>query len=246
MDEKHPAWTRTRIGRNRFHWVAYDDRFGSDSPRIVDQGYATSLPEADTAARSALAEAGMFQARRMSTAYRPAPRKDAEPAPTRPARPKPERPREYLYTRRTDEVDDDILIAAHLILKKTPRKIYVTRKSFGADQVGSEDEAWSENEPGLALDRPKLEQDGSIYSAGHRSSDFFTSRDRALGDAVSSGPDAARRLGLHAPFSVEDIKVAYRRKALAAHPDRGGQPGDFQAIEVAYRRLLREAQATES
>ena len=35
MAEKHPTWTRTRVGRNRVHWVAYDDR--SESGDRVDR-----------------------------------------------------------------------------------------------------------------------------------------------------------------------------------------------------------------
>ena len=78
MSEKHPAWTRTRVGRNRVHWVAYDDRADSEDRRVVDQGYATSLLEADDAARAAWgagsAVARVSPSRAVSSAvYRPRP-----------------------------------------------------------------------------------------------------------------------------------------------------------------------------
>jgi DnaJ-domain-containing protein 1 len=244
MPLKHPCWTRSRVGRNRVHWVAYDDRDGSEGRQILDQGYAASLPEADAAARSSLAALGIYQARRMSTSFRPS-ATEKPPRPDPPERPRPTRPRAYLYTRRPGD-HDETLLAAHLILKKTAKRVYVTRKSCGPDQVGTEDETWSEDEPAIALDRLKLERDGSVYSSGHRLSDFYTSRERAIGDSEHRAASAFQRLGIRPPATLDDIKAAYRRKALEAHPDRGGDPADFQAVEAAYRRLVAEAQGSET
>ena len=250
MPEKHPAWTRARVGRNRVRWVAYDDRPGSGEAEVVGEGYAASLPEADSAARSKLASLGMYQARRMSSSTRPAPtpRPDREP-PERPTR-KPnqarERPPEYLYSRRPGDPGSAPLIAAHRVLKKTPRRVHTTRRSIGPDQVGSEDERWDEVEASLALDRTKLDREGSATATGQRLVEFFKTREAAEGDAEPLGRDATRKLGLRPPFSVDDLKVAYRLKALDAHPDRGGSPEEFQAVEIAYRRLLREAQAPDA
>ena len=208
----------------------------------MGKGYAASLREADVAARETLAAAGMYQSRRASSRLRP-------PQVSRPDRPKvgarspANRPRDYLYTRRLGE-GEEFFVAAHLILRKTAKRVYVTRKSCGPDQLGTDDERWADDEPALALDRAKLERDGSVYSSGHRLSDFFATREAALGESDSLGIAAFRVLGIHSPASVEDIKAAYRRKALDAHPDRGGSPSEFQAVEAAYRQLLREAQAS--
>jgi hypothetical protein len=244
MSAKHPTWTRSRVGRNRVHWVAYDDRADAEDRRIVDQGYAASLAEADAAARSALAEAGMFQARRMSTAFRPAVRNDREKAP-RPARPVQARPREYLYTRQVDDQDDGPFVAAHLVIKKTPKKVYVTRRSCGPDQIGTEDESWGPDERTIGLDRARLMKDGSVYTRSFPQSDFYATREAAMGGSPGR-EQAFGVLGIRAPCTVADIKGAYRQKALEVHPDRGGSPGDFEAVEAAYRRLLREAQVLES
>jgi len=38
--------------------------------------------------------------------------------------------------------------------------------------------------------------------------------------------------------SPAEIKIAYRRRALETHPDKGGKPGEFEAVARAYRMLL--------
>jgi hypothetical protein len=45
-------------------------------------------------------------------------------------------------------------------------------------------------------------------------------------------------LGIHANATKEEIKIAYRRRALETHPDKGGKPGEFEAVANAYRVLL--------
>jgi hypothetical protein len=46
-------------------------------------------------------------------------------------------------------------------------------------------------------------------------------------------------LGLTARASVEDVKSAYRRRALTLHPDRGGDAAQFRALHAAYEEALR-------
>ncbi len=249
MSEQHPAWTRKRVGRNRVHWVAYNDRVESPDRRIIDQGYATTLPEADSAAKAALAAAGLYQARRLSTGFGGSrPRVPAEKA-ERPARPAPRppqsRPREYLYTRRHSDQDESPLIAAHLVVKKTAKRIYVTRRTIGPDQIGTDDENWTSDEKTIPLDRIRLEREGSVYSSGHRHSDFYTTRDAAIGENPASGPEPFVVLRLRPPCTLDEIKDAYRTRAKEVHPDRGGSPTDFQAVEAAYRRLVQEAEVAE-
>lgn len=250
MFDKHPTWTRTRVGRSRVHWVAYDDRPGGESPpEIIDQGYAASLPEADTAARAALAERGMYQARRLSKGFGPTVRRTQDQAEKPKSRPsfEPIRRREYLYTRHHDDDSDDRpIVAAHLITGRTPRRISVTRKSCGPDQLGTEDETWGENEPTIALDRAKLERDGSVFAGNFRQSEFYPTLEAALGEAAHRPQLAYAHLGISPPCTIDEIKAAYRQRAFEVHPDRGGPPGAFRAVEAAYRRLLREAQAPEA
>ena len=252
MFQKHPTWTRTRFGKDRVHWVAYDDQPGAEGCVTIAQGYAAGLNEADAAARAALAEAGMYAARRTSRGFgRPlAKPKTADEATTpraaRPPKVERARPREYLYTRHVVEGDDWPFAAAHLVVKRTPRRTYVTRRSCGLAQLGTQDEAWGDAEATVALDRAKLLQDGSAFAKNYRQSEFAVTVDRALGEFAGRRHPAYKALKLAAPCTVDEIKVAYRLRAFEAHPDRGGTPDDFRALEAAYRRLLREAQAPEA
>lgn len=254
MFQKRPTWTRSKVGKGRVHWVAYDDQPGAEGCVTLAQGYAASLPEADAAARAALAEAGMFAPRRTSRGFGrrpggPGPKGAGAEAPPRPARPKPAerpRPREYLYTRHVAEGDDWPFAAAHLVVKRTPRRTYVSRRSCGLAQLGTEDETWAEAEPTVALDRAKLLQDGAAFAKNYRQSEFAVTVDRALGEFAGRRHPAYRALKLAPPCTLDEIKAAYRLRAFEAHPDRGGTPDDFRALDAAYRRLLREAQAPEA
>lgn len=53
---------------------------------------------------------------------------------------------------------------------------------------------------------------------------------------------AYETLGLTSSASVADVKRAYHRKALHAHPDKGGDTAEFQAIAAAYETLMRQGQ----
>ncbi len=45
-------------------------------------------------------------------------------------------------------------------------------------------------------------------------------------------------LSLLPPYSLDDVKSAYRAKALETHPDRGGTIGEFLKIQEAYERAV--------
>jgi hypothetical protein len=47
-------------------------------------------------------------------------------------------------------------------------------------------------------------------------------------------PPCMAVLGLLPPYTLEDVKAAYRVKVLEAHPDRGGDVAEFYKIEEAY------------
>src|SRR6478736_5926551 len=45
-------------------------------------------------------------------------------------------------------------------------------------------------------------------------------------------------LGLLPPLELEDVKAAYKAKALEHHPDRGGNPSQFIRVKDAYEQAL--------
>ncbi len=45
-------------------------------------------------------------------------------------------------------------------------------------------------------------------------------------------------LGLLPPYTLSDVKSAYRAKALATHPDRGGASDDFIKIHPTYQQAM--------
>jgi hypothetical protein len=45
-------------------------------------------------------------------------------------------------------------------------------------------------------------------------------------------------LGLAPPYALEDVREAYRQRALSAHPDRGGNADDFNRLSEAYDRAI--------
>ena len=52
-------------------------------------------------------------------------------------------------------------------------------------------------------------------------------------------PECMAILGLLPPYLLDDVHKAYKARALAVHPDRGGSQADFLALQEAYE----EAQA---
>jgi hypothetical protein len=60
-------------------------------------------------------------------------------------------------------------------------------------------------------------------------------QDNATSDAR---PDFLVTLGLSFPCSPEDVKQAYFAKAKRAHPDAGGRPEEFVALNEAYEKAV--------
>lgn len=46
--------------------------------------------------------------------------------------------------------------------------------------------------------------------------------------------------------TADELKRAYRMKAMTMHPDRGGDPNDFQSLSIAYRELTFACEAGSS
>jgi hypothetical protein len=60
---------------------------------------------------------------------------------------------------------------------------------------------------------------------------------------ATSGESAERThfqqvLGLPPVYTLDDIKAAYRRQVMLAHPDRGGRAEDFERLQAAYEKAV--------
>jgi len=49
--------------------------------------------------------------------------------------------------------------------------------------------------------------------------------------------DLYEELGVDKEVTPESLKDAFRRRAQATHPDKGGAPGEFEAVKAAYEVL---------
>lgn len=61
----------------------------------------------------------------------------------------------------------------------------------------------------------------------------------ASGRAAPFPSSALSHLGLHLPCTKDDIRRAFKRMALKAHPDTGGSHEQFLKLKLAYEQALR-------
>jgi DnaJ-domain-containing protein 1 len=145
-----------------------------------------------------------------------------------------------LYSASESDRPGEVAVARHRIVRQNPRKIHVDREPF-------REEEWTSREEGgpdapkprtLAVDRDALRRQGR---APHRGSFFYASEEDGIRDvhaALTSKHAWCASLGVKFPCSAESVKAAYRRLARTTHPDAGGDPAEFRAVEQAYRDAL--------
>ena len=90
------------------------------------------------------------------------------------------------------------------------------------------------NEFQALLDAAMAENDATEVSPPPPSFDPCLQRWQEL-QAV---PACLRTLGLLRSCNVAEVKRAFRREALRAHPDQGGSVSAFIAVQSAYRAAL--------
>jgi len=63
------------------------------------------------------------------------------------------------------------------------------------------------------------------------------SRDKSLGILAISNEDPHDVLGLPKNASINDVKKAFRKLVITAHPDKGGSREEYDRIFAAYSLL---------
>lgn len=82
------------------------------------------------------------------------------------------------------------------------------------------------------LSRSDRHRNVALWSAGMRA--YPDGPPAAMPAAHSARPEFMVTLGLLPPYTEEDVHKAYKVKAAAAHPDRGGSKDDFVRLQEAY------------
>jgi hypothetical protein len=157
----------------------------------------------------------------------------------------------FLYSATGREPPDSlghVAVARHRIVRQNARKIHVACDPFDEDEWarrgagGGESSGDVPKSRTLAVDRVTLRTEGRFRCRhGHRELTFYASEEDGIRDveaALTAKYAWCATLGVRFPCSADSIKTAYRRLAMAAHPDAGGDPAEFRTVEQAYREAL--------
>ncbi|WP_337173685.1 hypothetical protein [Paludisphaera sp.] len=134
----------------------------------------------------------------------------------------------------------EVTVARHRIVRRTAGKMYIDREPYREEDLPGDGagDAEAPKAPSLSIDRETLRREGRVT---HHGTDFYVSEEKGVqgvhADLASRHPWSVV-LDVGFPCSRESIKAAYRRLAREKHPDAGGKPAEFQAVERAYREAL--------
>jgi hypothetical protein len=157
----------------------------------------------------------------------------------------------FLYAatgREPPDAPGRVAVARHRIVRQNARKIHVDCEPFDEDEWARRAEGAGESSGDapktrtLAVDRATLREEGR-FRCRHARRDliFYASEEDGIRDveaALTAKYPWCATLGVRFPCSAASVKTAYRRLAIASHPDAGGDPAEFRAIERAYREAL--------
>jgi hypothetical protein len=227
-------WSRAKVGKDRVYWFAMEALtscwWSYNNNNIIGEGYVKSFEEAE---HRAILVAG-FGVTRIGCHAALSRHKELvrEERAKKGAKRSEANIKEYLY------YGDLPTRYAHLVLKKTRRRYYVTRQSLPVEWLGTDKEKWENpyHDSDVVVDRAAIEKSGSVYS--RRLYEYLYLR---LEDLTVANRDTIRfpSLGLTGDFTEQDLRQAYRSKAKEVHPDRGGSTMAFCAVEEEYRQAMR-------
>jgi len=157
----------------------------------------------------------------------------------------------FLYSATMRDPPDPLVhvtVARHRIVRQNARKIHVDCDPFDEEdwaRRGERDVDSAGDAPKartLAVDRLTLRTEGR-FRCRHAQRDltFYASEEDGIRDveaALTVKHGWCAKLGVRFPCSADSIKAAYRRMSMTLHPDAGGDPVEFRAVERAYREAL--------
>jgi hypothetical protein len=153
----------------------------------------------------------------------------------------------YAATER-DDTPGGVAVARHRIVKQTAAKIHVDCEPFDEEewrrraQLAEESPADTPKTRTLAVDRATLRKEGRFRCRdAYREVTFYASEEDGIRDVEADLTERhawCAALGVRFPCSADSIRSAYRGLARALHPDAGGDPAEFRAVEQAYREAL--------
>ena len=157
----------------------------------------------------------------------------------------------FLYSATEREPPDSlghVAVARHRIVRQNARKIHVDCDPFDEDEWARRGDGGGESSRDApktrtrAVDRVTLRKEGRFRCRhAHRDLIFYASEEdgiRHVEAALTAKYAWCATLGVRFPCSANSIKTAYRRLAMTSHPDAGGDPAEFRAVEQAYREAL--------
>ena len=111
----------------------------------------------------------------------------------------------------------------------------------GGAKTEDEARALAERAAGMTLERVDGRWAGAWtrVHAGHAPFPARTPRPNVAGDHRGKPIDPYALLGVTATASLDDVKAAFRRMALAHHPDRGGTSDAFIRVKRAYDAIVK-------
>ena len=244
------AYACCSIGIGRWYWAVWTN--GEEARALADpqaQGYEKSARAAEAKAVEAAGPRSNRLPGRWASAYKRRGTAGAEGAGQREkpksrlsrravAPPRPEAPARPTFLYVASESDrpgarGEVVIVRHRIVRRTAGKIYIDREPFREDGIPEAPKPRT-----LAVDRQVLRQEGRFP---HRGSYFYATEEAGIRDvhaALTARHAWCAALGVEFPCSAESIKAAYRRLVRERHPDAGGNPAEFLALEQAYREAL--------
>jgi hypothetical protein len=261
IPNENAAYACCSIGIGRWYWVTW----ASDTDaKALAPPLASGYEKTAAAAEKKAAESAGPQSKRLpakwASAYkrrgghasgaeeverRAKPRSRLSRVAGIPARPSSSARLTFLYAAFESEQADargEVVVVKHRIIRQSARKIYIDRAPFREEERQNREEGSPTPDATkprtLAIDRETLRREGRFP---YRGTSFYASEENGIRDVhagLTSRHAWCATLGVRFPCSVESIKTAYRRLARETHPDAGGDPVEFRALEQAYREAL--------